>query len=268
MAFVSRLRDRLIALDLGETIAEGSPAEVLGHPKVQAAYLGEAAHARSEPPDRALWRGRSVRDVSIRVPAGGFVAILGANGAGKSTLLRAISGLARPNSGAITLHGRAITGLKPEAIVRRGVSHVPEGRGVFPDLTVAENCDGHARRSEHRARYASVLATFPALARRERQPGYTLSGGEQQMLAMSAPSVLTADELSLGLAPVMVNQVFATLTEARRSGVTLLVVEQNARLALKFADYLYVLKHGRVVLEGVREELERSAALVDAYLGV
>ena len=123
------------------------------------------------------------------------------------------------------------------------------------------------------ARYASVLATFPALARRERQPGYTLSGGEQQMLAigralMSAPSVLTADELSLGLAPVMVNQVFATLTEARRSGVTLLVVEQNARLALKFADYLYVLKHGRVVLEGVREELERSAALVDAYLGV
>ena len=217
----------------------------------------------------------ALRDVSVRVPAGGFVAILGANGAGKSTLLRAISGLARPNSGAITLDGEAITGLKPEAIVRRGVSHVPEGRGVFPDLTVAENLamGAYARRSEHAARYASVLATFPALARRERQPGYTLSGGEQQMLAigralMSAPSVLTADELSLGLAPVMVNQVFATLTEARRSGVTLLVVEQNARLALKFADYLYVLKHGRVVLEGVREELERSAALVDAYLGV
>jgi branched-chain amino acid transport system ATP-binding protein len=214
-------------------------------------------------------------DVSVRVPAGGFVAILGANGAGKSTLLRAISGLARPDSGAITLDGEAITGLKPEAIVRRGISHVPEGRGVFPDLTVAENLamGAYARRSEHAARYASVLATFPALARRERQPGYTLSGGEQQMLAigralMSAPSVLTADELSLGLAPVIVNQVFATLTEARRSGVTLLVVEQNARLALKFADYLYVLKHGRVVLEGVREELERSAALVDAYLGV
>jgi branched-chain amino acid transport system ATP-binding protein len=217
----------------------------------------------------------ALRDVSVKVPAGGFVAILGANGAGKSTLLRAISGLARPNSGAITLDGEAITGLKPEAIVRRGVSHVPEGRGVFPDLTVAENLamGAYARRSEHAARYASVLATFPALARRERQPGYTLSGGEQQMLAigralMSAPSVLTADELSLGLAPVMVNQVFATLTEARRRGVTLLVVEQNARLALKFADYLYVLKHGRVVLEGVREELERSAALVDAYLGV
>ena len=217
----------------------------------------------------------ALRDVSVKVPAGGFVAILGANGAGKSTLLRAISGLARPSSGAIMLDGQAITGLKPEAIVRRGVSHVPEGRGVFRDLTVAENLaiGAYARRSDHAARYAKVLATFPAFARRERQPGYTLSGGEQQMLAigralMSAPSVLTADELSLGLAPVMVNQVFETLREARRSSVTLLVVEQNARLAFKFADYLYVLKHGRVVLEGVREELERSAALVDAYLGV
>ena len=217
----------------------------------------------------------ALRDVSLKVPAGGFVAILGANGAGKSTLLRAISGLARPNSGAITLRGEAITGLKPEAIVRRGLSHVPEGRGILPDLTVAENLaiGAYARRSEHAARYANMLATFPALARRERQPGYTLSGGEQQMLAigralMSAPSLLTADELSLGLAPVMVNQVFATLSEARRSGVTLLVVEQDARLALKFADYLYVLKHGRVVLEGVREELECSAALVDAYIGV
>jgi branched-chain amino acid transport system ATP-binding protein len=218
----------------------------------------------------------ALRDVSVKVPAGGFVAILGANGAGKSTLLRAISGLERPNAGAITLRGETIVGLRPEAIVRLGVSHVPEGRGILPDLSVADNLaiGAYVRRGPDFAeRYANVLATFPALATRERQLGYTLSGGEQQMLAigralMSAPSLLTADELSLGLAPVVVKKVFETLNRARRAGVTLLVVEQNARLALQFADYLYVLKHGRVVMEGVREEIERSAALVDAYLGV
>ncbi len=218
----------------------------------------------------------ALHDVSVKVPNGGFVAILGANGAGKSTLLRAISGLERPSSGAIMLQGKSIAGLKPEAIVRLGVSHVPEGRGILPDLTVAENLaiGAYVRRgADYAARYANVLATFPGLALRERQRGYTLSGGEQQMLAigralMSAPSLLTADELSLGLAPIVVKRVFETLSNARRAGVTLLVVEQNARLALQFADYLYVLKHGRVVMEGVREDLERSAALVDAYLGV
>ncbi|HEY1780375.1 MAG TPA: ABC transporter ATP-binding protein [Roseiarcus sp.] len=216
----------------------------------------------------------ALRNVSVKVPDSGFVAILGANGAGKSTLLRTISGLVRPASGMVTLRGKSITGLKPEAIVRLGLSHVPEGRGIFPDLTVAENLTvgAYVHRSDHASRYASVLANFPALARRERQPGYTLSGGEQQMLAigralMSGPSILTADELSLGLAPVVVKQVFETLSEARRAGVTVLVVEQNARLALRFADYLYVLKQGRVVLEGVRDELGRSAELVDAYLG-
>ncbi len=218
----------------------------------------------------------ALHEVSVKVPAGGFVAILGANGAGKSTLLRTISGLERPSSGTVTLQDKPITGLKPEAIVRLGISHVPEGRGILPDLTVAENLaiGAYVRRGGGRAaRYANVLATFPALASRERQRGCTLSGGEQQMLAigralMSSPSLLTADELSLGLAPIVVKRVFETLNLARQAGVTLLVVEQNARLALQFADYLYVLKHGRVVMEGVREDLERSAALVDAYLGV
>jgi branched-chain amino acid transport system ATP-binding protein len=218
----------------------------------------------------------ALRDVSIKVGAGSLVAILGANGAGKSTLLRAISGIARAASGTITLGGEAITGLGPEKIVRRGVAHVPEGRGIFPDLTVSENLmiGAYARRGRNvSADYRRVMAMFPPIQRRERQFGYTLSGGEQQMLAigralMAAPQVLLADELSLGLAPIIVKQVFARLEEVRKAGITVLVVEQNARLAMKFADYLYVLKYGRVVMEGARQEFEHSTALVDAYLGV
>ena len=218
----------------------------------------------------------ALRDVSIKVESGRLVAILGANGAGKSTLLRAISGIARAASGTITLRGEEINGLSAEEIVRRGVSHVPEGRGIFPDLTVNENLmiGAYVRRGQDiSADYARVMTMFPPIERRERQFGYTLSGGEQQMLAigralMAAPRVLLADELSLGLAPIIVKQVFAKLEEVRKAGITVLVVEQNARLAMKFADYLYVLKYGRVVMEGAREEFQHSTALVDAYLGV
>jgi branched-chain amino acid transport system ATP-binding protein len=218
----------------------------------------------------------ALRDVSIKVEAGSLVAILGANGAGKSTLLRAISGIARAASGTIKLHGERITGLSAEEIVRRGVSHVPEGRGIFSDLTVNENLmvGAYVRRGQDvSADYSRVMTMFPPIERRERQYGYTLSGGEQQMLAigralMAAPRVLLADELSLGLAPIIVKQVFAKLEEVRKAGITVLVVEQNARLAMKFADYLYVLKYGRVVMEGPREQFRHSTALVDAYLGV
>jgi len=218
----------------------------------------------------------ALRDVSIKVGSGSLVAILGANGAGKSTLLRAISGVVSAASGNVALLGKAIGGLSPEEIVRCGVSHVPEGRGIFPDLTVKENLmiGAYARRGQDlTADYGKVMQMFPPIARRERQFGYTLSGGEQQMLAigralMAAPRVLLADELSLGLAPIIVKQVFAKLDEVRRAGITVLVVEQNARLAMKFADYLYVLKYGRVVMEGSRDEFERSTDLVDAYLGV
>jgi branched-chain amino acid transport system ATP-binding protein len=218
----------------------------------------------------------ALHDVSIKVEAGGLVAILGANGAGKSTLLRAISGIVRASSGAIKLHGDEITRLSAEEIVRRGVSHVPEGRGIFPDLTVNENLmvGAYVRRGQDiAADYGRVMTMFPPIERRERQFGYTLSGGEQQMLAigralMAAPRVLLADELSLGLAPIIVKQVFTKLEEVRKAGITVLVVEQNARLAMKFADYLYVLKYGRVVMEGAREEFQHSTSLVDAYLGV
>jgi branched-chain amino acid transport system ATP-binding protein len=213
--------------------------------------------------------------VSIKVEAGQLVAILGANGSGKSTLLRAISGIARAASGRIALGGTAITGLRPEEIVRRGIAHVPEGRGILPDFTVRENLmiGAYVRRGQDVSPdYRRIMAMFPAIERREGKLGYTLSGGEQQMLAigralMAAPQVLLADELSLGLAPIVVRQVFAKLDEVRKTGVTVLVVEQNARLAMKFADYLYVLKYGRVVMEGAREMFEQSTSLVDAYLG-
>ena len=217
----------------------------------------------------------ALHDVSIKVEAGQLVAILGANGSGKSTLLRAISGIAKAASGRIALGGTAITGLRPEEIVRRGIAHVPEGRGILPDFTVRENLmiGAYVRRGQDVSPdYRRIMAMFPAIERREGKLGYTLSGGEQQMLAigralMAAPQVLLADELSLGLAPIVVRQVFAKLDEVRKAGVTVLVVEQNARLAMKFADYLYVLKYGRVVMEGARETFEQSTSLVDAYLG-
>ena len=217
----------------------------------------------------------ALSDVSINAAPGQLVAILGANGAGKSTLLRTISGIAKAASGDIAFDGIPIAGLRPEDIVRRGIAHVPEGRGILPDFTVRENLmiGAYSRRGQDVASdYRRIMGMFPAIERRESKLGYTLSGGEQQMLAigralMAAPRMLLADELSLGLAPIIVRQVFAKLDEVRRTGVTVIVVEQNARLAMKFADYLYVLKYGRVVMEGRRDIFERSTDLVDAYLG-
>jgi branched-chain amino acid transport system ATP-binding protein len=213
--------------------------------------------------------------VSLEVKRGTSVAILGANGGGKTTLLRAVSGVVRPIAGSIVLDGREVVGSKPEAIVRLGAAHVPEGRGIFPDLTVRENllmgAYSRATRTTLRQDFAEIMNTFPALSRRQHQAGSTLSGGEQQMLAigralMSKPKLLLADEVSLGLAPVVIHQVFAELARLRARGITVVVVEQSAHLAMRFADYLYVLKHGRVVMQGTREEL--SGGLVDAYLGV
>jgi branched-chain amino acid transport system ATP-binding protein len=220
---------------------------------------------------------QALSEVSLKVARGQLVVILGANGAGKSTLLRAISGLARAATGSILLGERDIGRDSPEAIVRHGVAHVPEGRGIFPDLTVRENLriGAYARkpRRDVEADYQAALDIFPALRGREHQSGATLSGGEQQMLAigralMSRPSVVLADEVSLGLAPVVVKQVFAELARLKQRGITLLVVEQNANLALDFADHVYLLKYGRVVMDGSAAQIRASRGLVDAYLGV
>jgi branched-chain amino acid transport system ATP-binding protein len=218
----------------------------------------------------------ALQDVSLRVGAGQLVGILGANGAGKTSLLRTISGLVRAQSGCIDFDGRDLSAARPEAVVRAGVAHVPEGRGIFPDLTVRENllvgAHSRTRRAEWSADYARMLEMFPSLARREEQDGSTLSGGEQQMLAlaralMSRPRLLLADEVSLGLAPVITKQVFNHLQMLREQGMTILVVEQNANLVMKTADHVYVLKHGRVALQGTPRELETRAELTEAYLG-
>ena len=218
----------------------------------------------------------ALREVSLRVAKGQLVGILGANGAGKTSLLRTISGLVRASAGSIRFGGAEIGPVRPDEIVRRGIVHVPEGRGIFPDLTVRENVlvGAHSRRAsaEIAADYKRMLEMFPSLARRENQEGSTLSGGEQQMLAlaralMGRPKLLLADEVSLGLAPVITKQVFGHLQALREQGMTILVVEQNAHLLLKMADYIYVLKQGRVALEGKASEMASHRDLSEAYLG-
>lgn len=218
----------------------------------------------------------ALQDVSLRIAEGQLVGILGANGAGKTSLLRTISGLVRAKSGTIRFAGQDIGRVKPDEVVRRGIVHVPEGRGIFPDLTVRENLlvGAHSRsgKADISADYGRMMEMFPSLSRREKQDGSTLSGGEQQMLAlarslMGRPKLLLADEVSLGLAPVITKQVFAHLQALREQGMTILVVEQNANLVLKMADYVYVLKHGRVALEGRADAMASHKELTEAYLG-
>lgn len=213
--------------------------------------------------------------IHLHVSEGEVVALLGRNGAGKTTTLRAISGLIRVRAGAVRLGGERIDRLPPEAVVRRGLAHVPEGRQIFADLTVAENLrmGAYARRGPGlRDHLDWVLGLFPLLRQRYGQLAGTLSGGEQQMLAiarglMARPRVLLVDEPSLGLSPRMVHTVFTVLGRLRETGTSLLLVEQNAFRALEVADRAYVLKGGRVELEGSSEVLRTSPEVERLYLG-
>jgi branched-chain amino acid transport system ATP-binding protein len=222
----------------------------------------------------------ALRSVSIHVKAGEIVALIGGNGAGKSTLLAAVSGVVRPTAGEVSLDGTDITRMPPDRIVREGVAHVPEGRHVFKPLTVEDNLLLGAYHRFSRGRAAAIrretdgiFALFPVLAERRRQVAGTLSGGEQQMLAigralLSAPKVLTLDEPSMGLAPRVVKEIFGHIARLRQErGVTILLVEQNARGALAIADRAYVLETGRVVLQGTSEELLGNRDVQRAYLG-
>jgi branched-chain amino acid transport system ATP-binding protein len=219
-----------------------------------------------------------LHDVDIAVPAGTVTAVLGPNGAGKTTLLRAISGVLPAWRGRVRLDGRRVDGLTPYQVARRGVTTIPEGRGIFPALTVSENLDIGSRaasgadaawRSERRD---EVLAMFPRLAERARQQAGTLSGGEQQMLSLSRaflaePRLLLVDELSTGLAPLIVEELFGRLAELKAAGLTIVLVEQYLTYALDLADICYVLSKGRVVFVGEPGEIQDSGVLTGAYLG-
>lgn len=215
--------------------------------------------------------------ISLAVQPGEVVALIGPNGAGKTTTLRAISGLARPSGGAIIFEGRDITNAPSHETVRAGLTHVPEGRGIFTSLSVHENLElaSYPRRGDSKAVAQArdrVFRLFPRLRERLNQPGATLSGGEQQMLAlgralMTGGKVLLMDEPSMGLAPVVVDQIFDVIREIKADGATILLVEQNAYQALGVADRAYVLETGRIVLEGPAAELRDSPEVKRAYLG-
>jgi branched-chain amino acid transport system ATP-binding protein len=221
---------------------------------------------------------RALRGVSLRVGAGQAVCVIGSNGAGKTTLLRTISGFLTPVSGSITLEGRSLAGEKPHQIARRRVAHVPEGRHVFPDQTVEANLAlgsfgrGKSSRAELDADRDSVFELFPRLQDRRRQLAGTLSGGEQQMLAigralMLKPTLIMLDEPSMGLAPLLIDEVFRRLAELKERGLTMLLVEQLAYRALEIADYAFVIEHGHIELEGPAATLRDDPRVRASYLG-
>ncbi len=224
----------------------------------------------------AYGKVQTLWEVAFEVPRGSIVALLGANGAGKTTTLKVLSGLLRPRAGSILLEGERIEGCSPTEIVRRGMIHVPEGRGLFPDMSVIDNLMLGAYATPtagRRGRLEQVFSIFPPVEERQQQLAGTLSGGEQQMVAigrglMADPKLLMLDEPSLGLAPLVVEEMFRVVKAINASGVTVLLVEQNTQHALALSHHGYVLEAGRVVLSGTGQQLLADANIRKAYLGL
>lgn len=219
---------------------------------------------------------QAVKDVSFQVDQGEIVSLVGANGAGKTSILRTISGLVRATEGSIRFKGQEITKAAPQKIVSAGLCQVPEGRHIFPGMSVLENLELGAflqkNSADNRKRMKSIFERFPILEERKKQDAATLSGGEQQMLAMgralmSQPELLLLDEPSMGLAPIFIREIFDIIQEIQKQGTTVLLIEQNANMALAIADRGYVLETGRIVLEGTGKELLTSDEVQKAYLG-
>ena len=219
---------------------------------------------------------QALKGVSLEITEGEIVTLIGANGAGKSTLLKTISGLLKPKQGEILFEGESIGGKVAQAIVKKGISHVPEGRRVFSNMTVEENLElgAYLRKDKQGIRedFEKVYQLFPRLLERKKQQAGTLSGGEQQMLAMgralmARPRLLLLDEPSMGLAPLLVKTIFRIIEEINQSGTTILLVEQNANMALSIAHRAYVIETGRIVSAGTADELNQSDQIRTAYLG-
>jgi branched-chain amino acid transport system ATP-binding protein len=217
---------------------------------------------------------RAIKGIDLEIRKGEIVSLIGSNGAGKSTCLMTMCGILRPSEGRILLHDTDISGFPPHRIVSQGICQVPEGRRIFPRLTVLENLEmgAYLERSDFMSTIARVFKLFPILEERKAQYGGTLSGGEQQMLAigralMASPDILLLDEPSLGLAPIMVSKIFRTIHEINREGVTVLLVEQNARAALRLSHRGYVLENGMIALSGSSRDLLDNEKVRQAYLG-
>jgi branched-chain amino acid transport system ATP-binding protein len=298
MRVVMDLSDRIVVLDFGRKIAEGTPNEIRHNPRVVEAYLGRSTAEQSPPRPRRSQTSshtpallldaihvrygaiEAVKGVDLVVQPGEIVTLIGSNGAGKTTILKAISGLKRVSAGRIELLGESITKAPPHRIVERGVAHVPEGRRVFADLSVTENLH-LAFRSEGRGRSTSrsrqdriseIFELFPILADRANVAAGALSGGQQQMLAigralMAQPSLLMLDEPSMGLAPILVEKIFDLIKEINSRGTTILLIEQNAEMALRVADRGYVLASGQIALHGDAPSLLENDDVRRAYLG-
>jgi len=294
MSVVNEVCDFVTVLDEGKIIAQGSPDEVKRDPRVIAAYLGDSKETTTSSrklSDNVLLRvenlhaGYGASEVlsgtSFEVRAGSVVALIGANGAGKTTTMRVLSGMLKPGKGKVLLDGREVQQLQASQIARLGLAHSPEGRKIFAPLSVEDNLllGAYTRlpklfgfAGKAKADLEKVYALFPRLLERRDQQAGTLSGGEQQMLAigralMANPKIILLDEPSMGLAPVIVQEVFATISKLKAAGVTMLLVEQFAKSALEVADYAYVLEHGRVAIEGTPEELGKNERVLAAYLG-
>ena len=289
MTLVMGISDRVVVLDAGARIADGQPREIQQDPAVRAAYLGEHGGVRAKPRDRPtatepllqakrLSAGYGAEpvlsDIDIEVRTHEMVAVLGANGAGKSTLMRALAGLHRPVNGSLHFDAREIATLAVHRVAALGVVLVPEGRQVFPELSVIDNIrlGGFLRKDAIDEDVDAMLERFPQLRERRAQRAGLLSGGEQQMLAlarglMARPRLLLLDEPSLGLAPIVVEDLFAALDRLRDANVTILLVDQMAALALALADRAYVIEAGRIAAHGSAESIATSGALEQAYLG-
>lgn len=216
-----------------------------------------------------------LKEIDLQVEEGSIVTILGANGAGKTTTMKTIAGLLKPQQGKIEFLGEDVTGLRPDQLLRKGIALVPEGRQILAGMTVMENLEMgayHRKDNEIGQDLEKVLARFPILKEREKQLGGTLSGGQQQMLAiaraiLSRPKLLLLDEPSMGLAPLIVTDIFKIIKEINETGTTVLLVEQNARQALKISDYGYVLEIGKIVADGKAQDLLNDPRIMEAYLG-